>query len=250
VAAALVILVGALFGGLLDPSFGLNGSSATTYLSTILSTVWGIAVGTGVVYGYRRLRHRETEWQLRAIPAGLVVAAICVLVSRLSDFQPGYLYGVVCGAAFAASLAKAEQGHAVALSTVVTVILAFVAWFAWVPVNSAAAQPDTSWPVVELDDFLGAVFTGGLIGATIGMVPLQFLPGGTLAAWHRGVWAVVSGLVTFAFVDIMLNPGRGGHPGHASLATILALFVFFGGGSVLFAVYFDRRRRKLAGASS
>jgi N-acetylneuraminic acid mutarotase len=241
-----VLLIGALLGGFLDPHFGFNASAATTYLSVVLAALWGIAVSTSVVFAYRKLRHRDTNWRLRALPAGLLIAAGCVAISRVSDFQPGYLYGIICVAAFAAVLAKHEQGHAVALATVVTVILAFVAWFAWVPVNAAAARPGASWPLIELDDVLGAVFTGGLIGATIGMIPLRFLPGGALAAWHRGVWAAVSGVVTFAFVAIMLNPGRGGSPGRASLVTAIVLFVVFGGGSVLFALYFARRKHTRA----
>ena len=238
----LVVIIGALLGGLLDPNFGFNGPSLTTYVSVVLSTLWGIAISTGALIAYRRLRHRDAHWSLRALPAGLFIAAGCVLVSRLTDFEPGYLYGVVCGAVFTGALAKHEQGHAVAVSTLVTVLFAFAAWFAWVPVNQAAGGAGAAGPLVVLDDFLGAVFTGGLIGATIGMIPLRFLPGGTLAAWHRGVWAAVTLVVTFAFVEIMLNPARGGHPGKAALGTVIALFVIFGGGSVAFAAYFARKK--------
>jgi hypothetical protein len=130
----------------------------------------------------------EALWGLHALPAGLFIAAGCVIISRLSDFQPGHLYGVVCVAVFTGALAKHEQGHAVAISTLITVIVAVAAWFAWVPVNAAAVQSGASWPLIVLDDVLGAVFTGGLIGSTMGMIPLRFLPGGALAAWHRGVW--------------------------------------------------------------
>ncbi|HZS13922.1 MAG TPA: FGLLP motif-containing membrane protein [Candidatus Dormibacteraeota bacterium] len=244
---AAVVLLGALLGGLLDPNFGFNGTSVTTFLSTVAATLWGIAVSTFVIVSYRRLRHRDTQWSLRALPAGLPIAIGCVVVSRLSDFEPGYLYGVVCGAVFTgASLAKNEQGHTVAIATVVTMLIALLAWFAWLPVNDAAAKPGALWPVTILDDFLGAVFAGGLVGSVIGMVPLRFLPGGTLAAWHRGVWAVVSVLVTFMFLEIMLNPARGGHPGHAAVGTVVALFIAFGAGSVLFAAYWQRKRRRLA----
>jgi VHL beta domain len=239
---ALVVVIGALLGGLLDPNFGFNGASLTTYASVVLSTLWGIGVSTLALIAYRRLRHRDAHWSLRALPAGLFIAAGCVLVSRITDFEPGYLYGVVCGAVFTGTLAKHEQGHAVAVSTLVTVMLAFIAWFAWVPVNAAAGGAGAAGPLVVLDDFLGAVFTGGLIGATIGMIPLRFLPGGTLAAWHRGVWAAVTLVVTFAFIEIMLNPARGGHPGTAALGTVIVLFVIFGGGSVAFAAYFARKK--------
>jgi von Hippel-Lindau disease tumor suppressor protein len=238
---ALVVVIGALFGGLLDPNFGFNGQSLTTYAAVVLSTLWGIGLTTLALSGYRRFRHHDSHWTLRALPAGLCIAAGCVLVSRLTAFEPGYLYGVVCGAVFTGALAKHEQGHAVAVATLVTVIAALLAWFAWVPVNGAAGQPGASALLIILDDFLGAVFTAGLIGSAIGMIPLRFLPGGTLAAWHRGVWAAVTFVVTFAFVEIMLNPARGGHPGSAAIETAITLFVIFGGGSVWFAYHYSRK---------
>ena len=43
-------------------------------------------------------------------PSGLVVAAVCVLVSRLTDFAPGYLYGLLGGAVFAGALQKRLRG--------------------------------------------------------------------------------------------------------------------------------------------
>jgi choice-of-anchor C domain-containing protein len=248
--AGVVILAGAVLGGLLDPNFGFNGPSVTTSISMILSTLWGIAVSTSVATTYRRRRRRDVTWSLRALPAGLPIAILCVLVSRLSDFQPGYLYGVVCSAVFVAALAKNEQGHTVALGTLTTITLSLVAWLIWVPVNGAAANSGAPGPLVLIDDFLGALVTGGLIGSTIGMVPLRFLPGGTLAAWHRGAWAFVSFLVTFLFVAILLSPARGGHPGHAALLTIIVLFVLFGGGSVAFAGYFARKKRLLGAAAA
>ncbi|MBV8085062.1 MAG: DUF642 domain-containing protein [Chloroflexi bacterium] len=241
--AGAVILVGALLGGLLDPTFGFNASSFATYLAVMLATLWGIALTTAALLIYRRSRGRDLAWSLRALPAGLAIAAGCVVVSRLAGFQPGYLYGIVCGAAFVTVLARTEQGHAAAITTLVTVIFALLAWLLWTAVNGAAVAPGAAWPLVVLDDFLGAVFVGGLIGSTIGMVPLRFLPGGMVAGWHRGVWTAVAALVTFAFVAILLLPGRGGHPGHAAIATVIALFLVFGAGSVVFALYFARKKR-------
>ncbi len=250
-AVIVVIILGAFLGGLLDPHFGFNHHSATTYASTILFTIWGITISTLVVYYYRRSRGRDLSWSLKALPAGLLIGGLCVIVSRASAFEPGYLYGVVCWAAFATDLEQKEQGHTVALSALTTVAIAFGAWFLWEPVNHHAAASGANWALVLADDFLGAAFTGGLIGALIGLLPLNFLPGGTLASWHRGAWAAVFALVTFSFVEIMLDPGtNAGHRGHGALATVLVLFVFFGGGSVAFAGYFARKRRKKAAAEA
>jgi hypothetical protein len=41
------------------------------------------------------------------------------------------------------------------------------------------SQSGASFVLVILDDFLAAVFVGGLVGTMIGLLPLRFLPGGT-----------------------------------------------------------------------
>ncbi len=115
---AIVVLVGAILGGLNDPKFGFNGRSAATYLAVILAILAGVAVSALVNYTYRRMRGRDVQWEFHALPAGLAVAAACVLVSRLSAFQPGYLYGIIAGIAFGGTLAKNEAGHSVALGSI------------------------------------------------------------------------------------------------------------------------------------
>ena len=102
--------------------------------------------------------------------------------------------------------------------------------------------------MVILDDFLAVVFVGGLVGTVIGLVPLQFLPGGRIAAWHRGVWAASFTAALFGLTGVLLWPNRGGHPGAAPLTTVVALFVVFGGASVALWWFFARRHRLAARA--
>ena len=237
-----VIALGAIFGIYLDPRAGLNSASITSFIAICGSTVLGMIVPAFVIHRYRKIKERGTTFALTAIPTGLLIALVCVIVSRIAAFQPGYLYGVICGVSFATALNKREQGHTVTLATLTTVAIAIIAWLLWIPVNHAAAHSGALWPVVLADDFLASVFTGGIVGATIGSFPLRFLPGGTVAAWHKGVWAAVATLVTFIFVAVILNPSRGGHAGHAPLVTAIVLLVVFGGGSVYFYEHFNRKK--------
>lgn len=55
---------------------------------------------------------------------------------------------------------------------------------------------------------------------------------------------MVATLVTFIFVAVILNPSRGGHPGHAPLVTAIVSIVVFGGGSVLFYEHFNRKNAR------
>ena len=68
---AVVVLVGAILGGLNDPKFGFNGRSAATYLAVILAILIGVTVSALVNYTYRRARGRDVHWRFHALPAGL-----------------------------------------------------------------------------------------------------------------------------------------------------------------------------------
>ncbi|HEY3924865.1 MAG TPA: FGLLP motif-containing membrane protein [Acidothermaceae bacterium] len=246
----LVVIAGAIFGGLLNPKFGANSASVNSFVATLLSVIVGTLVGTVVGFLYRRRKKYDVTRHFEALPAGLAIAALCVVLSRISDFQPGYLYGVVCGVAFAGTLAKNESGHLVALGHLATIAVAVIAWFVWVPVNHTALHHPGVFPLVILDDLLASLFVGGLVGSVINLIPVRFMPGHTLASWHRGAWMAVFGVAAFGMTEIVLFPSRHNHAGHAPIITIIVLFVVFGGGSLLFRDYFVRRDKRLELAES
>ena len=244
-----VVLVGALFGALLDPRFGANARTAESYIAIVATVVLGTLLPALVTAAYHRAGTGHAPYHLEALPGGLLIAAGCVLVSRIADFQPGYLYGVVAGIAFTRSLAKNQKGHVIALSTLTTLTVAIVAWFAWVPVDRIAEKPGAFAGLVIADDFLGSMFVGGLVGTVIGLVPLEFLPGWALRQWHRGVWAALFALASFGVVDfLLLNHHRQHSSDKDSIVTTVVLFVLFAGGSVVFREHFIRKRRAATGA--
>ena len=239
-----VLLVGAALGGLNDPEFGVNVRSAATYTAVVLAILIGVAVSFGTNRVYRHLRSHEESARFHALPAGLVIAAGCVLVSRLTDFQPGYLYGLIVGVVFGGSLTAREEGHSVAIGVVATMVVAVVAWILWVPVHAAASHPAAGFRVVLASDLLASLVIGGLIGSVIGLIPLRFLPGARLAGWSRTAWAITFGVAVFGLVEVMLRPeSASAHSGSASIATAIVLFVVFGGSSLAFRGYFSLRKR-------
>jgi hypothetical protein len=245
-----VLAAGSVIGGFRDPGFGFNLASVANFMGTLMALVVLIAAPTAAATVYRKMKRSPTHAKLRAIPAGIAIAVLSVLISRLAHFQPGYLYGIVCGVSFAHKLAKKEEAHVVSLESAATLAAAVVAWIAFVPVAAAALHPGASFWVALVDDWLASIFVGGLVGVTIGLLPLRFLPGGTLVRWNRLAWALMFGIASFGVVAIMLRPSSGpAHPGSAPVVTAIVLFVLFGGVSVLFREYFARRRPAQEGES-
>ena len=250
-----VIALGSLLGALLDPSFGANIRTLVNYLAIAAALVAGVAASGLVAGAYHARRHGRSPFKLEALPAGLLVGVACVAISRGTGFQPGYLYGLVCGVVFGRELARHEQGHVVALTSLAQVGLAFGAWGAWAGLTSYAQSPGSFLGAVFLDDFFAAFFVFGLVGTVISLLPLRFMPGHKLQSWHKGAWAAIFGVSLFVLVQMLLRPhaeltsaGLAGNP-HTPLVTTLALFAVFGASSVGFRLHFVRKRGRAEAAA-
>ncbi len=240
-----VIIVGALLGSFLDPSFGANARSVLVFVGILIAMVTGLLFSGLITVGYHRARHHgKVPFTLDALPAGLVIAVVCVVISRASGFAPGYLYGIICGVTFARPLTKNEEGHLVALGAWFRVALAVVAWMAWAAITHDATKPGSFFGLVLLDDFLASLFVSSLVGTVISLFPLRFLPGEKLKAWRVSAWAATFVVTLFVLVQVLLRPhSTSSGPSHTPLILTIVLFALFAGASVLFREHFARKRR-------
>jgi hypothetical protein len=237
------LAIGALFGGFLDPHFGFNSHSLESLIATFMAFAIGAILSWFVAKTFRAHHKYPTQTYLKALPLGLGVAFACVFISRITHFEPGYLYGVVVGIAFVASMKDQHNYHLIVISTLSTLSVALVAWFIWIPVNHVALEGGGNFVLAILDDVLGSIFIGGIIGSVIGLLPLEGLSGGTLVKWRRDVWAGVFALAVFLLVSVELRPSSGPtHPGGAPVVTAIVLFLGFAGLSFYTRWYFAQRK--------
>ncbi len=243
----LVYVAGSLIGCFNDPTFGFNATSARTLLSVLLAFAIGIAVSAGVGWAYRRARGFETRAAPHALPVGLAVGIGCVLVSRLTHFEPGYLYGIVVGVAFTTVMGTREKGHEAGLVSLATLAVSVGAWLLWSAFHSTLAAPGQSFPVLIADTLLASLFVAGIVNTLVGLIPVESMVGHTVFRWHKGAWAALFSVATFVFFDVMLNPAaRAGKASTTPLVVTLSLFAFFGIVSVAFNRYFAYRHRGVA----
>lgn len=236
-------VVGTLIGGLLDPEFGPNRSTVALLIGVFVALLVAVVVVAGAGWLFRTARHRPHEWYLRAIPSALVVAVVCVLVSRLTHFSPGYLFGLLGGAVFVAALETRTEGRAEAITLMAVLGLALVSWVGFAQVVSRANEPDPWFGILVADALLGCLFIGGIEGLLFSLIPLRFLPGYRVRQWGWVPWAALTLVTTYLFVHVLLVPESGylGRSTAVSATVTVGLFAAFGVASCLFWAWFRFR---------
>jgi hypothetical protein len=241
VGVGLFLLLTALLAGFLDPGFGLDARSLATFA--------GLAIGlvvTLVAFNIPRalaLLETDVPFVVRALPGTFLIGAACVLVSRLTSFQPGYLYGLVIGLGAASQLGPTLEGRTTARSTVVMLAVAFAAWIGLSLVAPAATTNDQNLAVLALRSALATVLVAGLEGALFGLLPVRFFPGGVIREWDLRAWVALSGVAMLGYFLILINPSSGylADSSRTPFLMIVGLLAFFGLGSVAFWGYFRYR---------
>jgi hypothetical protein len=248
---SLTLVAGVFLGGLLNPQFGVNWHSLESLVATLLAFSFGAIVSWFISRSFRRLHKYPSHSYLRALPFGLLIAGACVAVSRLSHFEPGYLYGVVVSVAFIESLADRHSAHLIALTTLSTLAVGVLAWLAWIPMNHYALEPGANFIEVIVDDTLASIFVASLIGSVVSLLPLEGLPGGHLSKWRKDAWGAVFFVALFLLIEVELNPDSGpSHPGGAPVITAIVLFCLFGGLSFGLRGFFRRRSARMSASPS
>jgi hypothetical protein len=239
----LFIMLTALISSFVDPAFGFDLRSLAEFL--------GFLVGLTVVLASFKLppmlAHRRKTGELgrlRPLPWALVVAALFVVISRLGNLQPGYLYGIVLGAIFVKDVSDQEEGRETFYGSMWTLAASVVAWLGLGWVRSLGFSED-SFGVTLLSTAFAATLVAGLEAAAFGLMPLRFMPGHAVYKWNRLAWAVLFGLSVFAFVHLLIGPTSGyvSELSPGAFMAALGVFAAFGALSIGTWLFFRFRSR-------
>lgn len=236
------VLVGAsVLSGLLDPGFGFNVSG----LETMVGALLGISLTT-FLYAWVHAEHARrltgARGAFHVYRGGIAIAVFCVLLSRITTAQPGYMYGVMVAYSVAATgLARHQKGRVTAVSFSVILAVSVATWLLWTPVKSAASGHDV-FPLVALSTAMASVFLGGMTSLVFSLMPLRFLDGEHLWAWRRGVWLALFGAGMFLFVHVVLDASSAAISPQRSYAVAIGMFTGFGLLSTVFWAYFRFRQ--------
>ena len=205
------LLAGGIAGAFLDPSVGpsLTTAALIVGLATSLAVVFICFGLPGIIY---MRRHHQDRGQILLRPGALVLTAALVLTSRVLHLEPGFLFGLIGGLAFATSLTPRSSGRLAVVTSIFTLGVGLVAWFLWTPVSAAAAQGDVTFWLTVADAALAGTFIAAVETLIIGLIPMREFDGGTIKAWKFLDWAAVYSIGAYAYVLIVLRPASATGP--------------------------------------
>ncbi|MGW0658982.1 FGLLP motif-containing membrane protein [Streptodolium elevatio] len=234
------VVLSALASTFVDPDSGFNAKSGILLLGFLVAAPL-------VIFAYSWPNERNAKRAsgvpgvLKSVPAALGLAIFCTVLSRMSDFVPGYVFGLVIGyvALRERRLSRAQKGKGVLFGAVGALLVSVAAWVGLEFVHEKAIAVDANVGLVIADTILGTTFILGVETVLFGLIPLRVLDGDKLRQWNTWVWAATYTVAILLFVHVLvLNSGRAGSDDDTSLTAALLLFAGFALVSGLFWAYF------------
>ncbi|MPZ48603.1 MAG: hypothetical protein GEU75_04695 [Dehalococcoidia bacterium] len=195
--------------GFLEPGFGFNEKSVIVVASLLLAAGAITYLTDGVEVFIANQVYGENA-AVRIFPLAIVIAAISVMISRVSSFEPGVIYGFVALAVYLRphNLTAAQEGRSVWIPSLLLLCLSVACWLALIPIRDAIDGGNSSFLVAFLEGVTVAVFIGGLEGLFFNMLPLSFMDGEKVYRWNKLIWALTMGTVALLFWHVLLNSER------------------------------------------
>ncbi|WP_076264138.1 FGLLP motif-containing membrane protein [Intrasporangium flavum] len=236
-------LFGAALYGLTDSNFGRDGVQTALDAVGFLVALPLVTLAFEVPAERYARRAGRVPSRLRVVPAALVIALACALVSFVGHFQPGYVYGLIAGYAALSTtrLDRGESARAVLAGCAGLAVVAVVAWTAWAPLDAALATDASGSARRVLDAVLASVVVVAVQGLAFQLLPMKFVDGHAVTQWSRWVWRVVFTVALFALIAVTFDPRTREDTTDPQVLMMVALFAAFGMASVAFWAWFRFR---------
>ncbi len=204
--ALAITIVAAFIFGFADPGFGFDITSFRLVLACAIALfVVGYVASSLSGLIIRRRWGLATHMELK--PLGLVLTVVGVVLSRLLEFSPGFLLGLILGLSIVGRTTAAQRAKATLVQAGVVFVLALLGWVGY-SILTAVSSPDTFGTALAFDTMV-AVTAEGLTALFIGLLPFRLLNGEALFAYNKVVWAVTYVIAAAAFVLIVVPAAWG-----------------------------------------
>ena len=203
VGGATLTALAALMFGFADPHFGLD----LTSLRLVLACGIALFIVGHLANATTGWLVRE-RWQVRTVfelkPLALILTVGGVLLSRLLEFSPGFLVGLVLGIALTGKATLRQRSHTVLLRSGIILTFGTLAWAGYsILIAVVGEEPESFLEALALET-LAAVAAEGMTIVLIGLLPFRFLEGEDVYKESKALWATSYFIVLLAFSVIVL----------------------------------------------
>jgi hypothetical protein len=205
---AAFMLAGGLLYAIVDPGFGLTLNSAITTLCLTVTLLILTATYFSPYGVYMRVKHKEGG-RPYTIFGSMGVAVVCVVISRILHFEPGFVYGILAGIRYRIELEEDQDGKLIAVAIFVTLLASLGAWVAFSALEGASGSSHPGVLIVMASTVVGYTFLFGLEWVTLALIPIKFMEGSYIFKWSKLVWGALFALTLFTFSTILLQPSSG-----------------------------------------
>jgi hypothetical protein len=229
-AVALTVLAALIFG-FADPGFGFDLASFRLVLACAIA-LFVVGYLASIISGTIIGRRWGLDWVVELKPLGILIAVVGVFLSRLIDFSPGFLLGLVIGITVLNTTSSAQRAKVALVQAGVVFTLAILGWTAY-SILSATTAPDSFGSALAFET-TAAITAEGLTALVVGMLPFKLLDGSEIAEHSRWLWAAVYGFIAATWILVVLPTSWSEQTGPVWITvavlgafTVVALAVYF-----------------------
>lgn len=221
---ALVLALAAFIYGLEEPGAGFNNRTLVLFITYL-------GVFAAVTYAYD-----GTQWLMsrryhvpavvRIFPIGVVVAIFAVILTRITGFQPGLMYGFVAAHALVApaQLTEEQEGKEAFFPSLALLAASIIAYLLVGPLRDVAEDSHHWWAAIP-EGIAAGLFVAGLESLFFQLIPIQFMDGAKLLRWNKLAWLSLALVSGFLFWEVLLNDDKQSLNAVEHTRTVVALIV-------------------------
>ncbi|WP_409048135.1 hypothetical protein AB2L57_04070 [Microbacterium sp. HA-8] len=228
---AIGVIAAAIIAGFVDPSFGWNAGSVRMVASNLVSFGVEAILGAALVAALARRWAIAPTARIGLVAGSIGILLVSVLLSRLTGFVPGVVFGLIIAATLPSALSR-RDGLRLAVAEVAYIVGAgMAAWFLY----GILADPLTTSGGI-LDRFaiesLAAITVLGLSALPIVLLPIRGMAGEAIFAAGRGMWMIVYAIGASLFMLVLLPFPGSWEQTSAPFWVWIVLFAIYAGVSV------------------
>lgn len=231
------LILSSIIAAASSPTFGFNDQS----LRVILTFFGGFLI-EGLLLSYvlvKVLASQGNDVKLDVKLGSLLLLAAGVVVTRLTGFEPGFIYGITISVALAASSKKNTHFLKAVVEWALLFSVGLLSWFMY---SGLFASEEVTQTVLHtyLHELFSSMTVGALTGVALMMLPVKGFVGFALNQHNKWLWLGMTFFTLIVFFIVVLPFPGSWQTVNSSFAAWTTIFV----GYVVFSVVFWLFTRK------